>query len=249
MTGVLFDNEIETVFDEKYPIAALGEISDAIKPTAAMIASVKKYGVINPITVRGTELVAGRRRVLAAIAAEQTTIPARIFPADYSKSSILSLVENEQRRPNPLSDFKAVLALQDSGMSDDDICAEVNCNKVRLAKILRVKNLIPELREAFEAGSIKFSTAEMVAKKPHATQEKVLTYYKKQGELKLKDVSALCKVQKKATVSALPDSLFGNVVPDWKPNVTAKLNEIKTIAASDADAEWLEKLEKLIGEL
>jgi ParB/RepB/Spo0J family partition protein len=249
MTDTLFDNDIETVFDEKYPIIALGEITSAIKPTSQMVASVKKYGVINPITLRGTELVAGRRRVLAAIAAEQTTVPARIFPADFSKSAILSLIENEQRRANPLSDLKSIEALQDAGMSDDEICSEVNCTKQRLAKILRIKTLLPELRIAFEAGLIKFSTAEIVAKKAKHIQEKVLEQFKKTNTLRLKDVQALCKVQKKEAVLSLPASLFGNVVPSWKPNVESKLKEVQKLAAIDADAEWLEKLEKLIGEL
>lgn len=249
MTDTLFDTDIETIFNEKYPIINLGEITNAVKPTAQMVASVKKYGVINPVTLRGDELVAGRRRVLAAIAAGQATVPARIFPADYSKTAILSLIENEQRRANPISDLKSIEALQDSGMTDEEICNEVNCTKQRLAKILRVKNLIPELRIAFEAGLIKFSAAEIVAKKPVHVQEKVLEHFKKGNTLLLKDVQALCKVRKKAAVSALPDSLFGNVVPSWKPNVEAKLKEVKNLATTDADPEWLDRLEKLIEEL
>ncbi|GFI61368.1 chromosome-partitioning protein Spo0J [Clostridiales bacterium] len=65
--------------------------------------SIKKYGVIQPITVRlvngkSYELVSGERRLRASRAAGLKTIPAVFVDADEEESSILSFTENLQRK-------------------------------------------------------------------------------------------------------------------------------------------------------
>jgi ParB/RepB/Spo0J family partition protein len=246
MQATLFDAEPTSEFNENYPITDLGEIVSAVRPTSKMVASVKAHGVLQPIILRGKELVAGRRRVLASIAAGRTTIPVRIFPAEFSNRHILSLVENEQRRNNPVSDLRSVEALIDSGMTDEEICTEVGCTKPRLRKILALRNLEPLLRKLFEDGIIKFSVAELIAKKPKYIQALLLEHLEIHGDLRLKDVQGVLKVQRKAALAALPDSLFGNTVPIWRTQVEQKLEEIRTLAEKDADAEWLEKLDDLM---
>lgn len=250
MPDTLFETEVESTFDPNYPINDLGEIVSALRPTPQMVASVKKHGVINPITLRGKELVAGRRRVLASIAAGRKTIPARIFPETFSNKYVLSLVENEQRRSNPLSDLRSVEALLDANMSDEEICAETGCTKQRLRKILTLRKLTPLLRKAFEDGIIRFSVAELVSKKPKHVQDKALEHLEAEGTLRLKDVQAICKVNRKHALASLPNDLFGGVTtPTWKSHVEQKLREIKKLAEKDADQDWLDKLEKLTEEL
>ena len=65
--------------------------------------SIKKYGVIQPVTVRLVngktyELVAGERRLRAARAAGLKTIPAVFIDADEEESSVISFIENLQRK-------------------------------------------------------------------------------------------------------------------------------------------------------
>jgi ParB family chromosome partitioning protein len=68
-----------------------------------LTASVKKFGVMQPITVRflshnAYELVSGERRLMAAKAAGLTNIPAVIISVNDDKSALLALSENMQRQ-------------------------------------------------------------------------------------------------------------------------------------------------------
>lgn len=221
----------------------------SVNPTAQMVASVKRYGILEPVLMRGEQLVAGRRRVRAAKIAGLATVPARVFPDDFSNEYILSLVENEQRRHNPLTDLHSVEALMAAGKDEQTITAETGITPQRIRKILSVRKLIPHLRRAFEDGIIKYSVAAAAAKKPQKVQERLLDVLEDEGVLRLKDVQKICKVERKASVAALPDSLFGDVVPNWKPNTLAKLQEARRQAEKDADTDWLDSLDKLIEEL
>jgi ParB/RepB/Spo0J family partition protein len=218
-------------------------------PTAQMIKSVKMLGVLEPVILRGTVVVAGRRRINAARKAGLKTIPARIFPSDFSKEEILALVENEHRRPNPLSDLRSVEALMEQGKEEKEIVEETGITPQRLRKILVLQKLIKPLRRAFEDGIIKHGVAFFVAKKPVSTQKKILTKLEQEGCLRLKDAQALCKIERKVAVNKLPDSLFDDVVPDWKPNTIAKLQEVRRIAENDAERDWLNTLDRMIEEL
>ncbi len=68
----------------------------------ALISSIERYGVINPITVRCCgdneyELISGERRFRAAYSAGLRVIPCIILDTDGSDCAILSLLENLQR--------------------------------------------------------------------------------------------------------------------------------------------------------
>ncbi len=230
----------------------LGDFPSA-QPTAKMVESVRRLGILQPILVRqeGTILcmVAGRRRLNAARKAGLKTVPVRIFPAGFSNDDILSLVENENRRENPVSDLRAVEKLLADGMTEEEIAQETGISVQRMKKILSLRNLIKPLRRAFEDGLIRFSVAEKAAKKGKVFQQTLLDILEKEGVIRVKDLVALSKVTRKTTVAALPDSLFGDVVPGWKESAKSKLEEVKKLAEMDAEKGWMAKLEKLLEEL
>jgi ParB/RepB/Spo0J family partition protein len=230
------------------PVKDLPEFKGA-NPTPQMIASVKKHGVLQPVLLKGNTFVAGRRRLNAARAAGLETIPARCFPDDFSNEYILSLVENEQRRNNPVSDLKSVEELINEGKDEKTITQETGISPQRLKKILAVQKLIPHLRHAFNDGVIKYTVAIHAAKKPESVQKMLLKKLEDEGTLKLKDVLALSKVQKKAAINDLPDSLFGNITPTWKPNTRKMLQDARKTAEKDANQDFLNNLDKLIEEL
>jgi ParB/RepB/Spo0J family partition protein len=220
-----------------------------INPTAQMVNSVKKYGVLEPVLLRGKTLVAGRRRLKAAKMAGLKTVPARIFPEDFSNEYILSLVENEQRRPNALSDLHSIEALMRQGKDEDAITAETGISAQRIRKILSIKKLLPILRRALEDGVIKYSVAQAAAKKSVKVQERLVDILAQEGVLRLKDVQKVAKVEKKEKVAALPDSLFGAIVPTWKPDTLINLQSARNYAKDDADPDWLDALDELIKDL
>ena len=93
-------NQPRRVFDEK----ALLELCD----------SIRRYGVITPLTVRRVDgayqLIAGERRLRASIMAGLEAVPCYIVAAEEQDSSLMALVENLQRRD--LDFFEEALGLQ-----------------------------------------------------------------------------------------------------------------------------------------
>jgi len=226
----------------------LPQVTHSVNPTPQMVASVKKYGILQPIILCDKTLIAGRRRVLAAKMAGLEVVPARIF-VDTVPNVALSLVENEQRRQNPLSDLHSVEALLNEGKDEKGITAATGMTPQRIRKILSVRNLSPVLRKAFEDGIIKYSVASIAAKKPKRIQEKLVDLLAEEGVLRVKDVHQVCRVERKVSVSSLPDSLFVSATATWKVDALKKLRETRREAETDADQQWLDKLDKLIEEL
>jgi len=75
-----------------FDAVSMGELSE----------SIKKYGVIQPITVRKLgecryELIAGERRLRASIMAGLLKIPSIIVPLSDNDSAVVALIENIQR--------------------------------------------------------------------------------------------------------------------------------------------------------
>ncbi|MBQ7039008.1 MAG: ParB/RepB/Spo0J family partition protein [Clostridia bacterium] len=67
-----------------------------------LAASIKEYGVIQPVTVRrnflgGYELISGERRLRASHLAGKEDVPCIIIDADENDSAIIALLENLQR--------------------------------------------------------------------------------------------------------------------------------------------------------
>ena len=82
-----------------------------------LTASIRQYGVIQPITVRKIDrgyyqIIAGERRWRAARAAGLAEIPVRIVDADDRRAMELALVENLQREDLiPIEEAKGYLTL------------------------------------------------------------------------------------------------------------------------------------------
>lgn len=71
-------------------------------PLAELAESIRRHGIIQPLTVRhsadGWELIAGERRLRAAKLAGLQTVPCLEMQVDEQDSAILALIENIQRR-------------------------------------------------------------------------------------------------------------------------------------------------------
>lgn len=72
------------------------------KELEELAASILQVGLLQPLTVRavpgGWELVAGERRLRAAVLAGLEQVPCLVTQADSSRSALLALVENLQRQ-------------------------------------------------------------------------------------------------------------------------------------------------------
>lgn len=125
-----------------------------------LAASIRTHGILQPLTVRSTdtgwELIAGERRLRAAMMAELPAVPCIETTADDTDSAILALVENLQRRDlHYLEEAAAIAAfLAESGMTQEAAAAALGRSPSALANKLRLLRLSSACREKLTAAAL-----------------------------------------------------------------------------------------------
>ena len=117
---------------------------------AALTASVRELGVLQPVLVRamgeGTyELIAGERRWRAAKRAGLPLVPAIIRTVDDTSSLEQALVENLQREDlNPLDEAAAYQQLlEDFHLTHDELATRMGKSRAAISNTLRLFQLPP----------------------------------------------------------------------------------------------------------
>lgn len=116
-------------------------------------ASIREFGVIQPITVRrvedGYEIIAGERRYRASELIGLAEIPAIIMNADDHKSALMALLENLQRED--LCFFEIADGYQklirEQGMTQDDLAKKLGKSQSTIANKLRLLKLSPRVKK------------------------------------------------------------------------------------------------------
>ena len=127
---------------------------------ATLTASVAEHGIIQPILVTevldGYELVAGERRLRAAIAAGLERIPAVVRQLAARDQLELALVENLQR--SDLDAIEAALAyrqlIDDFGLTQDEVAERVGRARSTVTNTLRLLDLAPSIQGAIVDGRL-----------------------------------------------------------------------------------------------
>ncbi len=122
--------------------------------------SIKQRGVIQPVIVRRRgdefELIAGERRLRAAVMAGLTKIPAIIREADELSALQMSLIENIQRQDlNPLEEaggFKKLI--EEFSLTQEKVAELVGKNRATVANTLRLFELSPEIKRYIAEGKL-----------------------------------------------------------------------------------------------
>ena len=120
---------------------------------AALAVSILQNGLLQPISVRKTgyhkyQLVAGERRLRAAVLAGLETVPCLEAEVDGRASALLALVENLQRKDlHYLEEAEAIAAfLHQTGMTQEAVAAQLGMSPSALANKLRLLRLSPACR-------------------------------------------------------------------------------------------------------
>ncbi len=129
---------------------------------AELAASIKATGVLQPVIVRtaqggeGYQLVAGERRLRAAIVAGLKTIPAIQREVGDREMMELALVENVQREDlNPIEEAKAYATLVERlGMTHEQISERVGKQRVSITNALRLLTLPAEVQDMVSRGTL-----------------------------------------------------------------------------------------------
>lgn len=130
--------------------AALDELAD----------SIRQYGILQPLTVRkregGYEIIAGERRLQAALRAGLTEVPVVVRECSDEEMLELALVENLQRE-----DLNAMEAahsyqrlLEEFGLSQTEVAERVGKSRSAVTNTLRLLALPEPMQQAIAAGSI-----------------------------------------------------------------------------------------------
>lgn len=125
---------------------------DSIK-MKELVETIKKYGIIQPITVRQTgdvyELISGERRVRAAIQAGLDVVPAIIVEAGDEKSAVMTLLENLQREDlcffEVAESYKNLLKMQN--LTHQELAGTIGISRSSVSNKLRLLRLPAKVRK------------------------------------------------------------------------------------------------------
>lgn len=161
-------------------------------PTADLVESVKKLGVLQPIIVKEAgkfwRVIAGRRRIRAALIAEVERVPALILSSGEINEETITLVENSARRANPISEYEAIKRLQERGFSIETIGRELGIKAAVIKQRLNMANLIEPLYNLAAGARISSSVADACSKLTHKKQAELFEGFKEKGRLTLVDI-------------------------------------------------------------
>ena len=157
---------IETKLIRPNPLQPRKEFAeDQLRELAA---SIKKYGILQPLIVSKVEedvpsgrkvhyeLIAGERRLRAAKLASMPQVPVVVKDSGPNERLEISLIENLQREDlNPLEEAHAYKKLiENFGLSQQEVATRVGKSRPVIANAVRMLRLPQDMLEAVSAGII-----------------------------------------------------------------------------------------------
>ena len=135
------------------------------KELAALSASIKEQGIIQPLLIRrledGYELVAGERRLRAAKLAGYRNVPCVIKDLTEKQLLEMSLVENIQRENlNPMEESDAYHRLiTEFELTQEDAARHVGKSRSAVANFLRLRQVPESIKESIVDGALSMGHA------------------------------------------------------------------------------------------
>jgi ParB family chromosome partitioning protein len=167
---------------------------------AALTASVRELGVLQPVLVRAMgngsyELIAGERRWRAARRAGLATVPAIVRTADDTSSLEQALVENVQREDlNPMDEAAAYQQLiEDFHLTHDELAARVGKSRAAISNTLRLFQLPPAVQRMLADGQLTAGHARALLSTPDRSFQESLGRRAAQEGLSVRAVEDLAR--------------------------------------------------------
>jgi len=141
----------------------------------ALIESVRRQGIIQPILVRRDpdvpevfEIIAGERRWRAAQTVQLHEVPVVIRDISDDDALQVALIENIQRQDlNPIEEAEGYKRLTDDfGHSQNEVAEAVGKSRSHVANTLRLLSLPPEVLEMVRSGQLTAGAARAVLTDP-----------------------------------------------------------------------------------
>src|SRR6059058_2011225 len=151
--------EIPTELIRPNPTQPRREFDD--ETLLALAESVKARGILQPVVVRPLaggqyELVAGERRLRAAVIAGLRQVPAIVRETDESERLELALIENMARQDlNAIEEARACATLvEDLGLTKEEVGRRVGRSRVAVSNLIRTLELPDEALAMIESGEL-----------------------------------------------------------------------------------------------
>lgn len=134
----------------------------------ALAESISQQGVMQPLLVRRVqgaqyqyEVIAGERRLRAAIKAGLADVPVIIKDVDDEQAAVMALIENIQREDlNPMEEARGIRRLLDEfALTHDQIAGAIGRSRSATSNILRLLNLAAPVQELLMQGSLDMGHA------------------------------------------------------------------------------------------
>ncbi len=152
---------------------------------AALSDSIKRYGILQPISVReekdGYEIIAGERRFRAAVQAGLATVPCLVYTVDGEASAELSVMENLLREDLNLFETAAAIdsLCREFGLTQEQVAERLSVSQSYVANKLRLLRFDGGMRKKILDGGLTERHARALLRLPPAlwegTAERMIT--------------------------------------------------------------------------
>ena len=203
----------------------------------ALAASIRQYGLLQPITVRvterGYEIVLGQRRFQACVMLGFTYVDAFVLNANEKEATLYALLENKyQEPPHFLDEAEAYAAMQANGASVDAIARQSGESAETIEKKLRLLALPQEVRQFLRTSSLSERHARALLLLTDAEQQMHVARQAARLRLSPRETEALAEKENAGDSSDQPRRKVISMV--WEPRLY--LNAINTIIRKMRDA-------------
>ena len=200
------DHETMLIHTERLVVASADHLTRSAK---RLVKSIQHVGILqNPSVVVQAgfdrhadeatfEVIAGRRRVLAARLAGLAVVKCEVYAASTMPlSALLALIENEQRSAAWVREVEALRCLIDEGvgMTLDDLAA-FGFDRATLAERLKIAQLPAPLLARVLAGGVNREVARKLVRLTQAQQERVASLAAMGDEITMEKVNDLLRAQ------------------------------------------------------
>ncbi len=190
--------------------------------------SIKKHGILSPILVRetgagGYELIAGERRLRAAIEAGLQTAPCMIDIAEDQTSLELALIENLQREDlNPIEEARGYDRLKKEFSLTQDKIAEVT-GKARssIANSIRLLKLPSSIIKLLYSGDLEKGHAKILASMEPKDAEELAEKIVSLG-MTVKDAATSTQSKTRKSTSKIKNRDLLNIEEELSENIGHK---------------------------
>jgi ParB family transcriptional regulator, chromosome partitioning protein len=143
---------------ENNPFQPRRDFDDAT--IAELSESLKEHGMIQPLVVRRHgeryQLIAGERRLRAAVKAGWQRVPAQVREADDRQMSEVAIVENLQRKDlNPLEKALSFQQyLERYGCTQEELAGRLKIDRSTIANLIRLLELPEVIQQSIRSGTL-----------------------------------------------------------------------------------------------